>query len=395
MLVGLDAARRAPASSRDRPRVRGVLATPARGRRRADRRAQGLQGRWPATLRFDDGAPRARGRRRGAGVEPASAHRLRPAGDDDLAPCPRTPRSRSASAFGDGWFGDVIDQLADARWRLECRRPAGRVRGDRPRPARRRRDAGRRLARPWRSAPTSTRSSFFDSGGWQRHPGRRSRSSGDPDGDRGRAGQARGRRPATRPCFLDSDSDGDMVAVGPNADYRESLLEDGGLGDSEVFKDVVPRGRRRGGDPVREPRRRRGLAREQRRARQGVPEVADNLEPLRARRQLLASTATPATWCCGSRPTDRGPQFGDQRVRATSVAGNDGMTFIARSSARSRSVTISQPLTGVLGLEQRLSLVHRQRSDRRERPREVRRVAGEVAVVRVDPDARPARPGRR
>ncbi|MCW2853099.1 MAG: hypothetical protein JWM84_2763, partial [Nocardioides sp.] len=39
--------------------------------------------------------------------------------------------------------------------------------------------------------------------------------------------------------LLGSDSDGDYVAVGPSADYRASLLEDGGLGDTDTFKDVV------------------------------------------------------------------------------------------------------------------------------------------------------------
>lgn len=39
---------------------------------------------------------------------------------------------------------------------------------------------------------------------------------------------------------LDSDSDGDLVAIGPNADYRAQLLEDGGLGGSELFRDAVP-----------------------------------------------------------------------------------------------------------------------------------------------------------
>ncbi|QZY27943.1 DUF3352 domain-containing protein [Nocardioides coralli] len=39
--------------------------------------------------------------------------------------------------------------------------------------------------------------------------------------------------------FLANDADGDVVAVGPNADYRKQLLEDGGLGDTEVFQNVV------------------------------------------------------------------------------------------------------------------------------------------------------------
>lgn len=39
--------------------------------------------------------------------------------------------------------------------------------------------------------------------------------------------------------ILGNDADGDMVAIGPNPDYRKQLLEDGGLGDSDVFQNVV------------------------------------------------------------------------------------------------------------------------------------------------------------
>ena len=38
---------------------------------------------------------------------------------------------------------------------------------------------------------------------------------------------------------LGNDAEGDVVAVGPNPDYRSSILEDGDLGDSEVFQNVV------------------------------------------------------------------------------------------------------------------------------------------------------------
>jgi hypothetical protein len=38
---------------------------------------------------------------------------------------------------------------------------------------------------------------------------------------------------------LDSDADGDTVVVGPNADFRKEVLGDGGLGDDDVFKDVI------------------------------------------------------------------------------------------------------------------------------------------------------------
>jgi hypothetical protein len=42
------------------------------------------------------------------------------------------------------------------------------------------------------------------------------------------------------PTPIDSDSRGDVVAIGPNAAYRRAVLEDGGLGRSEAFRHVVP-----------------------------------------------------------------------------------------------------------------------------------------------------------
>jgi hypothetical protein len=39
--------------------------------------------------------------------------------------------------------------------------------------------------------------------------------------------------------FLISTSDGDFVAIGPNEDYREEILEDGDLGGSDTYEDVV------------------------------------------------------------------------------------------------------------------------------------------------------------
>ncbi len=41
------------------------------------------------------------------------------------------------------------------------------------------------------------------------------------------------------PELFGTDADGDVVALGPNADYRGELLEDGGLGDTDAFKNVV------------------------------------------------------------------------------------------------------------------------------------------------------------
>ena len=41
------------------------------------------------------------------------------------------------------------------------------------------------------------------------------------------------------PEVFGTDADGDLVAIGPNADYRGELLEDGGLGDTDAFQNVV------------------------------------------------------------------------------------------------------------------------------------------------------------
>ena len=38
---------------------------------------------------------------------------------------------------------------------------------------------------------------------------------------------------------LESDADGDTIVIGPNDDYRAEVLKDGGLGDNDVFQDVV------------------------------------------------------------------------------------------------------------------------------------------------------------
>lgn len=39
--------------------------------------------------------------------------------------------------------------------------------------------------------------------------------------------------------FLDSTSEGDLVAIGPDPDYRATVVGDGGLGETDVFRDVV------------------------------------------------------------------------------------------------------------------------------------------------------------
>ena len=77
---------------------------------------------------------------------------------------------------------------------------------------------------------------------------------------------------------LGSDSSGDMIAIGPNADYRSQVLGHGRLGDSAAFKDVIRESDKASalffvnfdaGDWLT------GMA-------QGDQEIADNLKPLEA-----------------------------------------------------------------------------------------------------------------
>lgn len=63
---------------------------------------------------------------------------------------------------------------------------------------------------------------------------------GDPTGIAAVLAKLRGQLGAGETNLLDSESDGDMTVIGPNADYRGQVLADGGLGDTPVFRDVVP-----------------------------------------------------------------------------------------------------------------------------------------------------------
>lgn len=45
---------------------------------------------------------------------------------------------------------------------------------------------------------------------------------------------------ASAGAALGHDASGDNVAIGPNPAYRAELLKDGGLGDTEAFRDVIP-----------------------------------------------------------------------------------------------------------------------------------------------------------
>jgi hypothetical protein len=62
---------------------------------------------------------------------------------------------------------------------------------------------------------------------------------GDPEEIEAVLDKLRDQFPTDETLVFDSDSEGDTIVIGPNEDFRKQVLEDGGLGDNEVFKDVV------------------------------------------------------------------------------------------------------------------------------------------------------------
>jgi Protein of unknown function (DUF3352) len=62
---------------------------------------------------------------------------------------------------------------------------------------------------------------------------------GDPEEIEAVLEKLRAQFPPDEASFIDSDSEGDVIVIGPNADYREHILGEGDLGDDDVFKDVV------------------------------------------------------------------------------------------------------------------------------------------------------------
>ena len=289
-LGGLDEARATPTARCSRrprrvPRRRGV--------RRADRRSS----------RTSAGRPRP-----SASTTGRSSSRS-----------PRTPGDRASVFAGAGGAGDLVGSLPeDTAAALGVGLGRRLVR-------RRSLDAGRwsraccearepgstcpRTPRPCSARPRSLAiggdfdpEALFDPDGSEdvpvgaQGPRRRGR-------DRGRC--STGSSPASRTsCRSAVDSDGDLVAIGPDADYREQLLEDGGLGDTDVFRDAVPDAD--DADAILFVDFDAGDWLDQ--LADADEEVAENLAPLAA----LGMSAWhrrrhQPRWCCGSRPTDRRP----------------------------------------------------------------------------------------
>jgi hypothetical protein len=178
-----------------------------------------------ATVRFDDGALEVEMAMDAGKAQDGLQGSDR--GDDVLATLPADTAAAIGAGFEDGWFGDLVgglgasqgdllDALA-AQSGLELPRDVETLAGD--------------------SAALALGSGFdpqADDAGMQVAL----KVHGDPDAIEAVLDKV---RPQLGPAggYLDSDTDGDLVAIGPDGDYRASILADGGLGGTDEYRDVV------------------------------------------------------------------------------------------------------------------------------------------------------------
>ncbi|MBJ7356321.1 DUF3352 domain-containing protein, partial [Nocardioides sp.] len=62
---------------------------------------------------------------------------------------------------------------------------------------------------------------------------------GDPEEIEAVLEKLRAQFPDEETLVFDTDAEGDTIVIGPNEAFRKQMLDDGGLGDNDVFKDVV------------------------------------------------------------------------------------------------------------------------------------------------------------
>ena len=188
-----------------------------------------------ATLRFDDGSLELE-----VAADPGTSQdALEDAdrGDDVLATLPEDTAAAIGVGFAEGWFGDLVDQFAGQ---------LGGMSGDELL-AEMSAETGLDLPEDVETL-TGESAALAVGGDFDLETFTNSADgSGVPLGlkVRGDADAIESVLDKLRPqmggaeALLDSDSDGDVVVIGPDADYRERLLDDGDLGDSEAFENVV------------------------------------------------------------------------------------------------------------------------------------------------------------
>jgi hypothetical protein len=190
-----------------------------------------------ATVRFDDGALEIEVAAGTGSSQAALTDSDR--GDDVLATLPGDTAAAIGVGLADGWFGDIVDQMAssfgDGSTADQLLDQLSEESGlDLPEDAETLAGDSAALAVGDDFDPES----FLESGDGTGVPVG-VKIQGDPDEIERVLDKLRPQVSEGEAFFLDSDSEGDMIAIGPDEDYRKQLLEDGDLGDSDIFQNVV------------------------------------------------------------------------------------------------------------------------------------------------------------
>ncbi|MFC7497529.1 MULTISPECIES: hypothetical protein [unclassified Nocardioides] len=191
-----------------------------------------------ATLRFDDGGVELEV------VSDTAAAGAFPQGDqagDLVASLPEDTVAAFGLSMGEGWFDEVLGRLGDLSGEApdELIAEASEELGiDLPDDAETL--AGDALALAI-GADFDPELGTLSPGALESEPsiGAGVKIHGDPAGIEGVLDKVRAAAAGELGSTLDSDAGDDVVAVGPDAAYRERLLDDGGLGDTDAFQGVV------------------------------------------------------------------------------------------------------------------------------------------------------------
>jgi hypothetical protein len=213
-----------------------------------DEVTQGMRGfkGMAATLRFDDGALEFEAVSEAATMQ-QGGFIATDAGDDVLASLPEDTAAAIGIGFEDGWAQRYLDQVtaqlgggpqadkliaqAEMWTGLELPEDVETLLGD---------------------STVLAVGADFDPEVFENSPDGSDvpiglKMKGDPEAIERVLDKIRGRIGPASSGPLGSSSEGDVVVVGPNADYRARMVGDGGLGDSETFRDVVRESERAGG----------------------------------------------------------------------------------------------------------------------------------------------------
>jgi hypothetical protein len=189
-----------------------------------------------ATLRFDDGALELES----AGDPGMTYERLQSSdrGDDVLATLPADTAAAFGVGFDEGWFTDLVDEWVagsgEATTPEELMKQLSDAVGlDLP-------DDAETLA--GESLALSVGSDIDPEAVFNSTDGSDTpvavKVKGDSAGIEAALDKVRAKAGPAKDA-LGTDTDGDLTVIGPDADYRAGVLEDGGLGDTETFRNVV------------------------------------------------------------------------------------------------------------------------------------------------------------